>query len=398
MIAIDVARFVALAGMFAAHTWDRNLDNSHTLIGELVAGRAAALFAVLAGIGLTFVTRRALDAGNMAIARRLLVGRGAALLVVGLTLGLLGTNVFVIIAYYGLLFWVLAPIIALRNRWLVLIAAVLAVVGPVVNVFVRVQVGAEYEIGTPSWVDLLRPVELVRALVVTGIYPAITWAVYGIVGILIGRSLVGRDGVSIRRFGARLATLGAVFGAAGWAASSLILFLSGRENLASDYRVDGTLIVDLLLSDSRTGSPLPGNPYWLAAATPHSGTLPDLAITIGIACVVIGLCLALFATASPLLRRLATPFAAAGAAPLTVYAVHIVLTVVIPWVASATGASSFEFVSSAGLYAVHLLVAILIGSTLHLLHARGPLEVVVTAIGLRFAHGRPSFPARQARD
>jgi len=383
VVAIDIARFIALAGMFAAHTWNRNDDGSHTLIGELVDGRAAALFAVLAGVGITFVTRRDLAAGRTSRARGLLLGRGAALLVIGLSLGLLGSNIFVIIAYYGLLFWALVPLINLRTRWLAVIALTLTLFGPPLNVLTRTLLGVEYEVGTPTWFDLLNIGVLFRALLLTGIYPAITWAVYGIVGILIGRALARAGQAHARRaLGGRLALTGIVAALLGGAGSYVTLFvLGGHEALAEDYGQNGEPIVDALLNDSGTGAPLAGNPYWLAAALPHTGTVTDILITAGIACAVIGLCLVAFAAPNRMRGVALIPIAGAGAAPLTVYSVHVFLSVLIPGIAIASGASSSAFSSSAGLYVVHLLVALAIGTSLTLLHSRGPFESLVTATG-----------------
>ncbi|BDI23998.1 heparan-alpha-glucosaminide N-acetyltransferase domain-containing protein [Herbiconiux sp. L3-i23] len=386
VFAIDLGRFAALAGMMAAHTWNRTADGEQTLIGELVAGRAAALFAVLAGVGVVFVTRRALAEGRRGIAARLLLGRALAIFVIGMTLGLLGTNVYVIIAYYGLLFLAMAPIAGLRSRWLIGIAVVLAVAGPFVNVFVRASLGVTEELGSPTWVDLLDPIALVRGLLITGIYPVITWLVYAIVGMLIGRALIRADTVDrVRRLGLVTALGGLVSVVVGYLVSALVLdVVGGRAALAELYGADGRRIVDELLVDGGTGSPPLRSPYWLATAAPHTGSTPDLLITAGIAAITIGVLLALLPAPGRTLRNVLLPIAGAGAAPLTVYSVHVALTALVPQTAtllSPDGFAPFEFRSSLPLYLANLAVALGIGTVLGLLRIRGPLETAVTAAG-----------------
>jgi uncharacterized membrane protein len=56
---IDAARGLALLGMMATHllpTFESNANLTPTWIGLIFSGRAAALFAVLAGVGLALST------------------------------------------------------------------------------------------------------------------------------------------------------------------------------------------------------------------------------------------------------------------------------------------------------------------------------------------------------
>lgn len=387
--ALDLARFVALAGMFAAHTWNRNEDGSLTLIDELVAGRAAALFAVLAGIGVVLVTRGALSRGDRVAAMRMLVARGIVILLIGLVLGFLGSNVYVVIAYYGLLFCVMAPVILLRTRWLIALGLVLALVGPVVNQAVRTELGVDFEVGSPDLLDAGEPVELLRALLLTGIYPVATWLVYGLVGVAVGRALLAaRTPIAGRLLGTRLLVGGTVAAAVGATVSWLVLDVNGgRQVLLAGWARGRTRLLDYFLEESGQGAPVAGDPLWLAAATPHTGTTPDLLITAGIACGVIGLLLILVPHLGRRGELVLLPFLGAGSAPLTVYSVHVVLTVAVPETARLVfgGAYPFAFDSSPGLWIFNIAVALLLGAALRLLHFRGPLEALVTAAGRRAA-------------
>lgn len=101
---IDFARFIALIGMMAAHVWTSNPDGSPALIESAVSGKAAALFALLAGVGIVLSTRSDLAAGRAGAARLSLLGRGLALVIIGLTLGVSPSGIVVILVYYGVMF------------------------------------------------------------------------------------------------------------------------------------------------------------------------------------------------------------------------------------------------------------------------------------------------------
>ena len=72
---IDAARGLALLGMMATHvllTFERNAELTPTWVGLVFSGRASALFAVLAGIGLALSTgkQRPLQGPELSAARR----------------------------------------------------------------------------------------------------------------------------------------------------------------------------------------------------------------------------------------------------------------------------------------------------------------------------------------
>src|ERR671933_2096393 len=53
---VDLARGLALLGMFAVHVFDEYTDGGGTLTGYLAAGRSAATFALVAGVSVAFLT------------------------------------------------------------------------------------------------------------------------------------------------------------------------------------------------------------------------------------------------------------------------------------------------------------------------------------------------------
>ncbi len=59
LVGVDAARGVALLGMVAVHVLSgEDADGSESLIYLVASGRSAALFAVLAGVGLALAFRR----------------------------------------------------------------------------------------------------------------------------------------------------------------------------------------------------------------------------------------------------------------------------------------------------------------------------------------------------
>jgi hypothetical protein len=100
---------------------------------------------------------------------------------------------------------------------------------------------------------------------------------------------------------------------------------------------------------------------------PHSGSPLDLAATTGSTLAVLGGMLLLAQWARPLVQVLA----ALGAAPLTIYTLHVV--------ALAIYAGSGP--DDTALWLGHVLVATLVGIGLRAAGWRGPLEAVVSAAG-----------------
>ncbi|MDT7651792.1 MAG: hypothetical protein QOI36_3198, partial [Pseudonocardiales bacterium] len=120
--------------------------------------------------------------------------------------------------------------------------------------------------------------------------------------------------------------------------------------------------------------------WWLAVDTPHSGMPLDLAHTTGTALAVLGAMLLLARWARPV----ALVPAALGAAPLTLYTLHVIALTAYP------GSGPDD----AALWLGHVLAATAVGVTLWLAGRRGPLKSVVSgaARGVRRLLD-PSTPA-----
>ncbi|UOR01040.1 heparan-alpha-glucosaminide N-acetyltransferase domain-containing protein [Leucobacter allii] len=423
-IGVDLARFLAIAGMMAAHLvtiveWDPAITPSAQAAADvanaLTEGIAAPLFAVLGGVSSVFATRSLLRDRRPGGAIAAVAVRGALLLLLGLLLGQIENPVVVVLAYYGTAMILVAPLIAARGWVIGVVIAALTAAGGAVNAAVRLGLRvADYEGRAVSFDTFSMDAgEAVRALLITGIYPAITWAAYLLIGVLVGRLLVAaRRRRRLARDASLLAVGGAVLAALAHAASAAVLAalparllgdpvgalgaLGSLGSLGADPSSDGRLSAEAAerLMESAHGAPPSAELWAQLLAIPHSGSPMDILRTAGIACAVIGLLVLLCDRDAPPpgLRaprspggagaRLLEPVRAAGAAPLTIYTLHVLVTgwLLGPLMTDPTAfADGFPWwVAGTGAFALHLAGALAIGALLAALGKRGPLEALLS--------------------
>jgi uncharacterized membrane protein len=366
ILGVDAARAVALVGMFATHIFPLREGREPTLTGLVASGRASALFAVLAGVGVALATggtRRPAGAREHLGAGAALVVRGVLVGALGLTLVATEAPVAIILTYYGLLF-VVAALLLRAPRGVLAAGAVLAcVLTPVASQLLRAGLpdGPGEQVGWPA---LAEPGDALVTLVLTGYYPVLTWTTYLLAGMAVGRLDLRRPQVATG-----LLTGGAALAVAAHTASALLL---GPGN--------GVWVLGAAASARRYGTTPTGNWWWLATDAPHSGSPLDLAATTGSALAVLGAMLLL----SRWSRRVVRVPAATGAAPLTIYTLHVVALAVY------AGSGSDD----AALWLGHVAVATLIGLGLQLAGVRGPLEAVVSATGRAVRRGVTGVTSR----
>jgi len=363
VIGVDVARALALFGMVLAHLADSTPAGSAEVSPwfQLVAGRSAALFAVLAGLSLVISSRH--DGVLRPGARRTIATRALLVAALGLLLGPFGAvaGVAVILTYYGVLFLFALPVLGWSARTLALLACGWAVAAPTLSLLLRASLPqAAPQIPQPG--SLLDPVGLLAELLLTGYYPCLTWATYLFAGMAIGRLDLRRAAV-----GARLAAGGLVLAAgsrvtSGWVLGSPEL---ARRLLASDDIVGAPSTVAELRTEVALGffgTTPTGSPWWLAVWAPHSGSIVDLVHTTGCAMAVIGLCVLLTQRLTGAARRVVVVTFGAGQMTLTLYTVHVLM---------AAAAQATPLTSNV---AFGVVILALIGALVAWLGAPGPLE------------------------
>ena len=163
-------------------------DGGTSLAYEVASGRSAALFALLAGVGLAL--------GRPS--RRALLVRALGIGLVGLLLAELDSGVAVILAYYALLFVVALPVLRWSAGRLAAAAAVVALAVPVVSWLVRDDLPRAPS-ASPTLDSLGDPVGLLTTLTLTGYYPVLAWTAYLCAGSAAGRRRARRTGTPSRR-------------------------------------------------------------------------------------------------------------------------------------------------------------------------------------------------------
>lgn len=313
---LDLARGLAMLGMFVAHTAAAGPYAQGTWLGTVLGwshGRSSILFALLAGVSLGILTGRTRPyTGEAAVHARIRVlVRGVVLLAVTGFLAVLDGQVIVILAYYSAWFFLALPFAWWHPRRLFALAAVVAVLGPPL----RWALSAAF----PPLLLVLDTYDIndffVEALV-SGGYPGLTYMVFVFVGLGLARLDLGAVAVELRlvAIGVGLAVVGYL---GGLAASGAL----GLDALAPvelpEY--DETLVP---AAD-------------LVAIWPHSGSTFEILGSGGVALAVTGLCLLVPDVAA---RTVLAPLAAVGAMSLTAYSAHVVVLALIPTMVAADSA------------------------------------------------------------
>ncbi|MEU6077021.1 heparan-alpha-glucosaminide N-acetyltransferase domain-containing protein [Micromonospora sp. NPDC047074] len=374
LLGVDAARGVALLGMIAVHSlYQADAAGRPTWSFTIFGGRAAALFAVLAGVGIAFVTGRrrvvlASGAGTVAA----LGVRALAIGAIGLALSHADASLAsVILPYYAVLFLLAIPLVFLPT-WLVACAGLAVTVGvPVLRQLLlpRLPEPTYANLGFADLVD--DPGALLTELSMTGEFPAVTWLAYLCAGLVVGRLALNRLTVILGLLYTGL-LLAAVAPVASWILLNRyeglrqIWFTQPRSGLTAAETTE-------LLLFGGDGSTPTSTWWWLAVDAPHTGTPLDLLGTIGSAVALIAVMLLAFHVSRPGPRRtvsvLLVPLAAVGSMPLTLYTAHIMFI--------SSELDSFEPTPG---YLAQVLVMVLFGTAWWATAGRGPLEGLVTLL------------------
>ncbi|QOD44529.1 heparan-alpha-glucosaminide N-acetyltransferase domain-containing protein [Clavibacter zhangzhiyongii] len=343
---VDAARGLAVLGMMAAHVAVPRvlaLDDPASWLA-ITDGRSSILFATLAGVSIALMSGRdrPVEGSDLARARLRILVRAACLFLVGGLLASLETYVAVILEVYAVLFVLVLPLLRWRASRLLALAAVAAVVLPVATTALTIHFDA----------SLMRPDPLV-ILVVTGHYPALTWVVFAVAGLGIGRLALGSARVQLL-----LVTVGAGLAVLAYGGSALVV--------------------------QAVKAPPPGWEYILST-TPHEGSPFEVVGSGGFAIAVLGLCLRVAA----LLPAVLVPLEAVGQLALTVYVVHIVVIDLV--------APEGELIADDGAYLAFALVTVVLCLLWTRILGRGPLERALTAIAGRTAGPSPRDAATRER-
>ncbi|MFB9903184.1 DUF418 domain-containing protein [Allokutzneria oryzae] len=347
IIGLDVARGLAVFGMFAAHTVPG------TWLYTLASGRAAALFAVLAGVSIALLSGGTdpFEGPRLKRARLRIAIRAVLLFALGLALTSLHVPAMVILAFYGVLFLISTALLRLRATTLMVFATVLAIVGPVLSFFLRKGIQTNL-IGYHPDFSAFSSAEgmwtLLHGLLLTGAYPVLTWLPFLLAGMAVGRLDLHAVRGQLVRIGAALAVLG--YGASWLAMNAFGALAHLKSTLPPGVPPE---VLDVVL-ESNYGAVPTTDPVWLLTAGAHSGTSFEIIGATGVALAVIGICVW-----ADRLRVLLTPLSSVGALALTAYVGHLLALKAIgpeqlasmaaqhpylPWLALVAGTAVFAIV------------------------------------------------------
>ena len=421
IVGLDIARGLAIIGMIAAHIAGIDSDfewGVPSTWGAIVHGNPSILFALLAGISIALMTGRTRrpEPEDMPTVRLRMVARAAVIFIIGVLLEQLGTNIAIILTFYGVLYVVALPFLRARRRTLILWAAGLALFGPTLQAVAQTLSANAFGPGLE--------------LVFNGTYSLPVWASLMLAGLAIGRSQINRARVAacVLGIGVLLAAIGFGAGALysvaaswgwdgepddGWSSVEPhepdMQFVPGESvdltgfecevyedewvscwpvvsdaasmddsvswsnddayfDDAEDYSYSGWedypgIAVQLLDPSLYT--------HALLASSPHSGGTAEILGSGGLAMAIVGLLL----LSGRWLRWPLLPVAALGAMPLTAYTAHVV------WIFVLVGpGGSLQSAVTFGLITASLAI---LCSVWLALFGRGPLERLTRWVGIR---------------
>jgi uncharacterized protein len=196
----DVVRAIALIGVvvmnYHGYLIIRGGERSGGWVNELfdpwtgpLSSRFAATFVLVAGVGVTLLTRKAVRNGGDEITemRWRLARRGALLYAGGLFLDTIWAGT--IIPFYGAMFALAALMFTLRSRWIALVGAIAVAAGALLRVweFQHLEAGK-----STRWVFFPTegaPQSFLLDVFVNGTHPLFPWLGFFCIGILLGRVL-----------------------------------------------------------------------------------------------------------------------------------------------------------------------------------------------------------------
>lgn len=299
IVGYDVARAAAIFGMMIINFWvtlarDSVGDGFTASLLAPLWGRAAATFVMLAGIGVSLLTREARQSPEkIREKQRLLLKRALFLFIIGLMFHSVWR--FDILHFYGAYLAIAALLVAAPDRWL-LGAAAGATVGFVLMLFL-----VDYKTGwdeyASHYLDFWTVKGFLLNLFYNGDHPVMPWFTFLGIGMWIGR-----QDTSAAAFRRRLFLIGMAL----WVTAE-----TASRGLASVFNIDPYNMENLEVQTALLSrQPIPPAPFFILAG-------------IGAALMVISLCLTLgqhFEQA-----RWLKPLVYTGQLALTIYIGHVIV-------------------------------------------------------------------------
>ncbi len=386
VIGVDIARGLAVLGMFVAHFGPSRFAPAEggaaaggaAVLDALSAGHAAILFATLAGVSLALLSGGRAPRARPALRRdrvRITV-RAVVLFLLGMALTELGAPIMVILSFYGAYFLLALPLLRMGPALLATTAVVWALLGPVISFALRSGLEQSTVGGAIAFSDVTSPSEAGQAvlrLLLTGTYPVLTWMPFVLAGMALGRLDLRATAVRLRVFatGAGLAVLG--YGGS-WLGLHVFGGLRALEPLLTVLRPlserMGEDPLELLTMSTFGTVPTTGGPAALLLSGPHSGTPFEILGSGGCALAALAVCLFLGDMRG---GAVLSPLAATGALALSTYTAQALVLVPVMGGGSADVFTRWSWL----LLGTFTLATLLLCGLWRWLLGRGPLERIL---------------------
>lgn len=313
IVALDVARGLAVFGMFVAHIASvGDMESTGQWFKNLADGRSSILFAFLAGISLAILTGRHKPYTGVRYlqAKTRIFTRAALLLVIASIISLMNSHVAIILAFYSTWFVLAIPFLKWRPRNLFIAAGLFGLIGPFAALYVPVL--AE-KVGMNMYGDSN---EFVWTTMFTGVYVGVVYMAFVLAGVACGRLDLRRP-----RIASYMAAIGSSMAIVGYGIAFLLTEFLGEE----EY-------IDPMFTDPKGWTADETGPGWnehipwpslhiLANAEPHTGTQLEVLGSGGFAIALVGFLL----LAGPIIGKILYPLAAVGSMSLTAYCAHVII-------------------------------------------------------------------------
>lgn len=372
IVALDIARMIALVGMFSDHVI---MGRAPDAVLAVVTGFPSTMFAVLGGVSVAVSTRTLIRTGRPGAACLGVAVRGLLIAAIGLILGAVPLVIVVVLAYYGFALVAVASVLCLPAWALGFLTALMSLLSPYFILWARTS-GPAGAIASPS---LASPLEFVQTIAFTGFYPAVTWFTYMLIGLCAGRAVIS-DGAGSRNRPFLLI-------------SGILMFIAGfiSDTLSRPIVIDSLIAngapsaVAHKLIENGYGTPLA--PGWLAmlSGSPHTGTTADILRTAGMALVIFATLLLAIPPRSESLPLPIRIVARAGSAPLTIYVLHLFGFYALFLVAIFVDPSGSWLFGPIGIM-IHTFAALGVGTYLLVTNRRGPLEALISNLVRRIVN------------
>lgn len=362
LVAVDIARLVALLGIVFVHTQLANLadlegiSKAFYIFGNSVC---PAIFAILTGLSMGISASRRATTGPL-LFTALLLWRALILAAMGFYLATENSAIAIILVNLAVLGLLGAPLAKLSTRSLAILLAAWVMLVPQISFMVRPKLPL-FDGYSPLFSNLLSsPFEFFSGLLFTGYYPLVNWLAYFMVGLILYRLPLHQWAYSLK-----LAATGVVgYLIVGWASN--LAWRAAVQDLPESY--PGEWSETIRNSQLGLHGTVPTDEKaWLLTSVPHSGTTPYLLLTILGSVAVIASAFLIWRAAQKQewAFKVLQPISLAGGITFSLYSLHVL---------SLGPSNPLSFLPNS--YGAQILMILVVGGLCGLLRLRGPLEAV----------------------